>query len=85
MTSLYGFQTSSVDWYTQNGVLSTRITSSMGPRPHLWICARKTVTLGSELQVSMAPRPHVWICARKTACLAPILQVSMGPRPYLWI
>ena len=42
----------------------------MGPRPHLWICAQKTVCLIPELQVSMGPIPHLWVCADTTACLA---------------
>ena len=41
----------------------------MGHRPHLWICASKTETLGPELQVSMGPSPHLWFCAFETATL----------------
>ena len=33
------------------------------------VLARKTATLGQELQVSVGPRPHLWIFACKTACL----------------
>ena len=42
----------------------------MGPIPHLWFCARKTTSLGPELQVSMGPIPDLWFCAFKTATLA---------------
>ena len=31
----------------------------MGPRPHLWISACKTETLGPELQVSMGLNPYL--------------------------
>ena len=31
----------------------------MGSSPHLWFCARKTATLGLELQDSVGPRPHL--------------------------
>ena len=48
------------------------------------VLARKTSTLGPELQVSIGPSPHLWICASKTVGLAPDLHDSMCPRPHLW-
>ena len=56
----------------------------MGPRPHLSFCARKTATLGPEIQVSLSPRLHLWFFAFKTATLATELQASMGLSPHLW-
>ena len=55
----------------------------MGPRPHLWICAIKTVTLQPELHICMGPSLHQVFCAFNTACLPQDLQIPMGPR--LWI
>ena len=68
----------------QNNVISIRITSLYGSQPSSAVFARKTATLGPELQVYMGPRPHLWFFAFKTATLAPELQVSMGPSPHLW-
>ena len=47
------------------------------------VLARKTATLGPELQVSIGPSPHLWICACKTVGLAPEVLFSMGPRTHL--
>ena len=55
ITSLYGSQTSPVALCNQNRVISTRNTSSHGPRPHLSFCACKTTWLASEWLVSMGP------------------------------
>ena len=37
----------------------------MGPRPHLWFFAFKTVTLVPELQVSMGASTHLWFLNAK--------------------
>ena len=68
----------------QNNVISIRITSLYGSQPSFVVFARKTATLGPELQVSLGPRLHLWFLAFKTATLAPELQVSMGLIPHLW-
>ena len=60
ITILYGSQTLPVDLCMQNIVhTKPELLVSMGPRPHLWICACKTDTLGIELQVSMGSRPQL--------------------------
>ena len=68
----------------QNSVFSTRIASFYGSQPSSVGFARKTATLGPELQVSVDPRQHLRLFAFQTATLAPELQVSMGPSPHLW-
>ena len=56
----------------------------MGSSPHLWFCACKTATLGTDVQVCVCPRPHLWICAHVTVGLAQECQVYMGSSPHLW-
>ena len=68
----------------QNNVISIRFTCLYGSQPSFVVFARKTTTLGPELQVSMGPRPHLWFFALKTSTLAPELQISIGPSPHLW-
>ena len=85
ITSLYGFQPSSVVFAFKTATLWTRIASLYGcPRPHLSFCACKTAWLAPELLVSVGSSSHLWFCAFKTATLWPQLLVSMGPRPHLW-
>ena len=67
----------------QNNVISIRITNLYESHPSSVVFARKTATLGPQLQFCIGPRPHLWFFAIKTAPLAPELQVSMGPSPHL--
>ena len=69
----------------QNSDFSIRITSLYGSQPSFVAFARKTVTLGPELQVSMSPRPHQWFFAFKTATLASEILVSLSPSLHLWV
>ena len=80
-TSLYGSQTSSVDFACETATFGAELHVCNGPRPHQWNCACKTACL---LSVSMDSIPHLWICAYNTETLGTELQVSMGPRPHLW-
>ena len=66
-TSLYASLTSSVVLCIQRVTLGTEFQVSMGPNPHLWLCAIKRATLEPELHVSMSPRPHLSFCACNTA------------------
>ena len=43
----------------QNSNFSSELQVSMGPRPHPWFFAFKTVSLAPELKVSMGPSPHL--------------------------
>ena len=52
--------------------------------PHLWFCARKTETLGPDLQVFMGTRHHLSFRACKTTWLEPEILVSMGSIGHLW-
>ena len=83
ITSLYGFQPSSVVLWIHNSDLKTKLRVSMGPSPHLWSSACITACLASELLVSMDPRPYLWFCACETATLGPDMQVCMSPRHHL--
>ena len=47
--------------YIHNSDIMTRIIVSMGPRPHLTLCACKTTRLASKLLVSMGPSLHLWV------------------------
>ena len=85
INSIYVTQTSSVVFACKAATLAPEILDSVGPSPHVRLCAFKTATLRPELQVSMSARPHLWICASKTACLLLDLIVSMGSRTHLWI
>ena len=63
----------------QNSVISNRITSIYGSQPSFVAFARKTATIGPELQVSTGSR----FSAFSTAPLWTELIVSMGPSPHL--
>ena len=67
ITSLYASQPASVILCIQRATLGTELYVSMGPSPHLWLCAIKRATLEPELDVSMGPRPHLSFCACNTA------------------
>ena len=41
----------------------------MGPNPHLWFCARKTSTLGLQIQASVGQRPLLWFLHAKERLL----------------
>ena len=83
ITSLYGSQRSSAifAWKTTN--FGPDLQVSMGPRPHLSFCARKTVCLPQEQKVYMGSSSHLWFCACKTATFRLELQDCVGPRPHL--
>ena len=55
--------------HSKERLLGPELHDSMGPRPHLWLCACKTVCLASELLVSMSTSPHRVAFACKTATL----------------
>ena len=61
MTIVYWPQPSSLVLCIQNSMISIRITCLYGSQPSFVIFARKTETLGPELQVSIGPRPHQWL------------------------
>ena len=85
-TRLYGCQPSFVGLCMQNCVtLASRITIVyLGPRPHLWFFAFKTVTLARELQVSMVPSTSsVVLCIHNSDIMNQNCIVSMRPSPHL--
>ena len=84
ISCLYGSQTSSVVFEYQTASFGPELQVSMGPRPHLPLCAIKTAWFAPEYQVYNGSSPHLWFCACKTATLGPDLKVCMGPRPHLW-
>ena len=63
ISSLYGFQHSSVVMSTHNSVLNT--IDYIGSNSHLSFCACKSVWLAPELLDSMGPSPHVWFLDAK--------------------
>ena len=65
--SLYASQPSSVVLCIQRATLGPELHVSMGPSPHLRLCAIKRATLEQELHVSKGPRPHLSFCACNTA------------------
>ena len=79
ISSLYVFQPSPVVVCMQTAPLGPELIVSLGPRPHLWICAIETACLPLEL----GPSHNLCFYACKTAWLAPELQVSMGLSPRL--
>ena len=60
MTIVYWPQPSSLVLSIQSSMISIRITSLHVSQPSFVVFARKTATLGPELQVSIGPRPHQW-------------------------
>ena len=59
--SVYGSQPTSVDFFAfTTASLWPELIVSMGPRPHLSLCACKTTRLTSELLVCMGPSLHLW-------------------------
>ena len=67
ISNLYASQPSSVVLCIQRAPLGPELHLSMGPSPHLWLCAIKRATLEPELHVSNGPRPHLSFCACNTA------------------
>ena len=70
-------------FFTQNSVISTRITSLNGSQNSSIDFCKQTACLAPKLHASMGPRPHLWICPCKTETWGPEWQVSMGPTPNL--
>ena len=83
ITSVNGAQTSPMFFELKTAPFVPELQVTMGPSPHLRLCAFTTATLWPGLIVSMGTRPHLSFCACKTAWLAPELLVTMGPRPHL--
>ena len=69
ITSLYGFQPSTVVFARKTATFGSELEVSMDPRHHLWFFAFKTATLAPEMQVYMGPSPDLWFCAFTTAPL----------------
>ena len=69
ITSLNGFQPSSVVFGCKTAPLEPELQVSMGPRPHLWFFAFKTAPLAPELKVSIGPSPHLWFLLAKQRLL----------------
>ena len=81
ITSLYGSQTSPVDLWMQNNVISIRNTSLYGSHSPFVVFECKTSTLGPELQVSMGPRPHRWFfCIRNSVFSTRIASLYLSLR-----
>ena len=59
ITSLNGFQPSSVVLSTHNSVLSTRIKRQYGFQPSPVVLCMQTATLALDLLVSIGPSPHL--------------------------
>ena len=69
ITSLYGYQPSSVVFAIKRATFGSELQASMGHRFRLLICECKTACLDPELQVSMGPSPHLQFYAFTTATL----------------
>ena len=65
ITSLYGFQPSSVVFACKTTSFVSELQISMGPRLHLRFFAFKTAPLAPELLVSMGTSPHLWFFQAK--------------------
>ena len=65
ITSLYGFQLSSVVYGCKSATFGPELQVSMGLRTHLSFCACKTARLVPELLGSMGPCPHLWLLHAK--------------------
>ena len=78
ITSLYGFQPSSVAFCCKTATFGPELQVHMGTRPHLSFCARKTARLAPELLVSVSQSSSV-VFECKTATFGTELQVAMGP------
>ena len=69
ITSLYGFQSSSVFFACKTASFGSELQISMGPRLHLRFFAFKTPPLAPELLVSMGSSPHLWFFQAKQRLL----------------
>ena len=66
ISSLYRSQPSPVFFFAFTiATLWPELIVSIGPRPHLSLCACKTTRLTSELLVSMGPCLHLWFLHAK--------------------
>ena len=79
ITSLYGFQPSSVVFACKTAPFGPELQVSMGPRHHLSICACKTAWLASELLVYMVPSLHLWFLDAKERILDQNNKSLWGP------
>ena len=83
IASLYGSQTSPVDLWKQNIVISNRITSLHWSQPSSVVFCMQNSDFRTTITSLYGPQTHLWFFAFKTANLAQEFQVSMGPRPHL--
>ena len=82
ITSLYETQRSSAVFSWKTTTFGPELQVSVGARPHLSFCARKTVCLAQEQRDYMGSSPHLWFCECKTATLWLELQESVCPRSH---
>ena len=83
MTSLYGFQPSSVVFECTTARFEPELQVSMGPRSHLSFGACKTAWYSIRITRFYGSQPSSVVFGCKTESFGPKLQVSMGPRPLL--
>ena len=86
MTSLYGFQPSSVFLKNAKQPLydqTYKLHKSLGPRPHLLLSAYKTAYLTFRITTLYGSQLSSVVFASKTATFGAEIQVSIGPRPHL--
>ena len=66
ITSLYGFQTSPVVLTRKTATLGPELQVSIGPRPHLWICACKTGLITRSSLLYGAQNSSVDLCKQNS-------------------
>ena len=58
---VYGSHPLSVAFAFKTTSFGAELQVSIGPRPHLSLCACKTAWFDSESLVSIVPSPHLWV------------------------
>ena len=84
ITSLYGFQPSSVVLCVENSDFRTKIACLYGSKTSLVILCMQNSVPSIRITSLYGSQPSSVVFGCKTATLGPDLQVCVGPRPHLW-
>ena len=84
ITSLYGFQPSSVVLCVENSDFRTKIACLYGSKTSPVILCMQNRVPSIRITSLYESQPSSVVFGCKTATLGPHLQVSMGPSPHLW-
>ena len=83
MSSLYGFQPSSVFFFMQNSDFMTRLTSLYGSQTSSVVLSKHNSVINTRIKRLYGFQPSPVVLCMQTATLLHESLVSMGPSPHL--